>query len=65
MDTIKSLLSEIHAYCEGHKMAPTTFGRVVVNDGKFVERLEAGGQVTVKTIEKVRAVLDAPKSSAA
>lgn len=65
MDIIKSLLSEIHAYCEGHQMAPTTFGRVVVNDGKFVERLEAGGQVTVKTIEKVRAVLDAPKSSAA
>jgi len=38
-------------------MAESTFGRRVVNDGKFVPRLRFGGRVTTQTVERVRAFM--------
>ena len=49
-----SLLHEISDYCRGAGMAESTFGRLAVNDGKFVGRLREGGAVTQQTIERVR-----------
>jgi hypothetical protein len=55
MDTQTQLLSEIEDFLSTRKMAETTFGRLAVNDGKFVSRLRAGANMTLATIDKVRA----------
>lgn len=35
-------------------MKETTFGRLAVNDGKFVGRLRGGKDITVGTLERIR-----------
>lgn len=61
MDIRAELLSEIDAFRAGlppHvRMAETTFGRLAVDDGKFVQRLRDGKGVTLATIERVRAFI--------
>lgn len=57
MDEIQNFLKEIETYCRSHAIAESTFGRIAVNDGKFVGRLRAGRGVTMKTIERVRAFM--------
>jgi hypothetical protein len=52
-----SLLREISDYCRGAEMAESTFGRLAVNDGKFVGRLREGGAVTPQTAERVRSYI--------
>jgi hypothetical protein len=54
MDTQTQLLSEIEDFLSTRKMAETTFGRLAVNDGKFVSRLRAGANMTLATIERAR-----------
>ncbi len=54
MDDIQHFINEIEAYCQSHAIAESTFGRLAVNDGKFVSRLRSGKGVTIKTIERVR-----------
>ena len=49
-----ALLNEIEAFLRGRLVAETTFGRLAVNDGKFVPRLRAGANMTLATIERVR-----------
>ena len=46
-------------------MAETTFGRLAVNDGKFVARLRAQGNITFATAERVRAFIASRKTGAA
>ena len=53
----QALIAEIEAFLAVDGMAETTFGRVVVNDGKFVPRLRSGANMTLATIERVRAFL--------
>jgi hypothetical protein len=65
MDTQSSLLAEIERHIERTGIAETTFGRLAVNDGKFVSRLRAEANMTIKTITKVRQYLDAQKIVAA
>lgn len=55
MDTQAQLLSEIEAFLSTRRQAETTFGRMAVNDGKFVSRLRAGANMTLATIGRVRA----------
>jgi hypothetical protein len=50
----QALLEEITRFCRQASMAESTFGRLAVNDGKFVSRLRFGGQVTTRTLERVR-----------
>jgi hypothetical protein len=52
------LLAAIVAYCRRTGMAESTFGRRVVNDGKFVSRLRSGGRITTQTNERVHAFID-------
>lgn len=54
MDTQAQLLSEIEDFLRTRKMAETTFGRMAVNDGKFVSRLRAGANMTLATIDRAR-----------
>jgi hypothetical protein len=51
------LLREIDEFCRVHTVAESTFGRLAVNDGKFVGRLKNGGKVTTTTVERVRAFM--------
>src|SRR5438477_12206270 len=51
------LLSEITSYCREAKVAETTFGRLAVNDGKFVGRLRNGSRVTTDTVQRVRSFM--------
>jgi hypothetical protein len=53
----ESLLREITEYCRNTGVAESTFGRLVVNDGKFVNRLRDGGRITTATLERVRAFM--------
>lgn len=52
--TREEIVSAIREFCAARGMATTTFGRLSVNDGKLVGRLEAGGSITLDTAEKVR-----------
>lgn len=58
MDVVGGLVGEIETYCREAGIAETTFGRIVVNDGKFVGRLREGKGVTAATVERVRRFLD-------
>lgn len=57
MTELQTFIDEIENYCRSRAMAESTFGRVAVNDGKFVGRLRSGRGVTMKTIERVRAFI--------
>lgn len=65
MSTQAQLLSEIETFLRGRKMAETTFGRLAVNDGKFVARLRAGANMTLATIAKARQFMAASAEEAA
>ena len=54
MDDQLIFISEIEVYCRNAGIAESTFGRRVVNDGKFVGRLRAGKGVTTATVSKVK-----------
>ncbi|MCR4331368.1 MAG: hypothetical protein NUV34_01475 [Sulfuricaulis sp.] len=53
------LIGEITDYCRKAGIAESTFGRIVVNDGKFVNRLRDGGRITTITLDRVRSFLSA------
>lgn len=57
MDSPEQLLTRIEVFLSTRRMAETTFGRLAVNDGKFVGRLRAGDNVTVNTIKKATAFI--------
>jgi hypothetical protein len=65
MDHRTALLSEIDAFIATRRMAETTFGRLAVNDGKFVARLRDQGNITFSTAERVRAFIEAQTKAAA
>jgi SAM-dependent methyltransferase len=54
----ESLLDTIAEFCRRNGVAESTFGRRVVNDGKFVARLRDGARVTPETLERVSAYLE-------
>jgi SAM-dependent methyltransferase len=53
----EALLRQVTGYCRRAGLAETTFGRLAVNDGKFVSRLRAGGRTTPDTVARVRAFI--------
>src|SRR3954454_2144649 len=55
--TSDQILGEIRDYCRKTQTAESTFGRLVVNDGKLVARLRDGAKITTGTLDKVRAYL--------
>src|ERR1700726_9960 len=55
--TSEQILGEIRDYCRATQTAESTFGRLVVNDGKLVSRLRDGAKITTGTLDKVRAYL--------
>jgi SAM-dependent methyltransferase len=55
--TTDTILSEIRDFCRETQTAESTFGRLVVNDGKLVSRLRNGAKITTGTLDKVRTFL--------
>jgi hypothetical protein len=55
----QSLLQEITDYCRTVGLAESTFGKLAVNDGKFVNRLRDGGRITTVTLERIRGFIAA------
>src|SRR6185437_6033495 len=55
--TSEEILGEIREFCRATHTAESTFGRLVVNDGKLVSRLRDGAKITTGTLDKVRAYL--------
>ena len=55
--TTEELLAEVGDYCRGAGLAESTFGRLAVNDGKFVARLRDGGRITPRTLDRVRSYI--------
>src|SRR6476620_4512505 len=55
----EEILGEIREFCRATQTAESTFGRLVVNDGKLVSRLRDGAKITTGTLDKVRAYLRA------
>jgi len=62
MSTMSSLLAEIEAFLAETGMKKTVFGRVVLNDGAFVKRLQDGGGVTVSTADRVRSYIETQRT---
>jgi hypothetical protein len=58
------LLAEIDAFRRRHGTSETRFGREALNDGHFVRRLREGGNITLRTVEKVRAFMARQDSAA-
>ncbi|VFU07898.1 hypothetical protein [Methylocella tundrae] len=58
MKETEDLLHEIQTYLIASRMAPSTFGRLAVNDGKLISRLRAGGSVTLTIASKIRSYID-------
>ncbi|MEZ5709900.1 MAG: hypothetical protein R3E02_10990 [Blastomonas sp.] len=58
MDDTQILLEQIEQACRRMQMAQSTFGRLAVNDGKLVSRLQQGGRVTVQTVERVHRFIE-------
>ena len=55
---IQTLLAEIEAFQARHSMADSTFGRLAVNDWKFLRSLRDGKRrLWPETITKVRAFM--------
>lgn len=57
MKTVVALLQVIDRFTGEAGIAESTFGRLAVNDGKFVPRLRNGGGVTVATVERVESFI--------
>lgn len=55
------LLKLVDAFLASTKMSETYFGRVTVNDGKFVARIREGGRVWPETADKVLAFIEKAK----
>ncbi len=53
------ILSTISEFCRAAGMAESTFGRRAVNDGKLVNRLREGKRITIDTLERIQAFMEA------
>lgn len=49
-----ALIDEIRSFLAKTEMGPSYFGKAACGNSELVERLEAGGTVTLVTAEKIR-----------
>ncbi len=58
-DKPEEIVKIIGAFCEKYGIAESTFGRLAVNDGKFVSRISAGSRIEPETAERVATFMQA------
>lgn len=63
MSTVAKLLTKIDAFLQDTDIAETTFGRLAVNDGKFVGRLRGGSGITVAMVDRVHSYIAAERAA--
>jgi hypothetical protein len=51
---MEQLLSEIETFIAAHKMRPTRFGQLAVNDPHLVKDLKGGREVMSRTAQRIR-----------
>lgn len=51
---MQELISDIEAFCQAHKMPPTRFGELALNDKPFIDQLKNGRRLWPETEAKVR-----------
>lgn len=51
------ILRRVEEFLATHQMAPTTFGRRAVSDANFVSRLRSDANMTIRTLDRVRAFM--------
>ena len=54
----KGLVEAIHAFCDKHGIAVSAFGRLAVNDNKFMRRISSGSWIERKTFQRVQDFMD-------
>lgn len=59
-----SLLAQIGAFIADRRITETTFGRLAVNDGKFVERLRSGGNMTTGLLNRAHEFIQLERAAA-
>ncbi|MEQ8748477.1 MAG: hypothetical protein RIC52_01770, partial [Amphiplicatus sp.] len=59
MSQIENLVSRAEKLANAANLSLSTVSRKLLNDGKGIARLKAGGQCTLKTLETAMARLDA------
>jgi hypothetical protein len=57
-----ALLNEVAAFIAERNITETTFGRLAVNDGKFVARLRSTGNMTTALIARAHDFISAERS---
>lgn len=65
MSTTDALLKEIATFCREFNIPESTFGRRVMGDGKFVERIKTGGGLTVANLDRIREYMTTERKAAA
>ncbi len=65
MDLTAELLAKAELHCERAGISKARLATIVVNDGKFFDRVAAGGSLTVKTYERFMAFFAASEAAAA
>lgn len=63
-DLTAELLRAAAAHCKQTGISRARLATIVINDGKFFERVEAGGGLTVRTYEKFMAYFAEHRSAA-
>ena len=66
MKQISPILHDIESFLAETGMSATYFGKRAVNNSELVDRLRAGGDVTIRTADRVRAFMadNSPTSEA-
>lgn len=62
-DLTAHLLRRADEYCRRTGLSKARLATIVINDGKFFDRIEGGGGLTVKTFEKFMALFDAGETA--
>lgn len=65
MSTLDALLTDIASFCKEFGIPESTFGRRVMSDGKFVERVRQGGGLTVANLDRIRSYMADERKAAA
>lgn len=62
MSETNDMIRRIEEFCAQRGISVTTFGRKAVNDGKFIQRLRKGGDITLTTARKVEQALSGERA---
>lgn len=60
----QNLISRARAFCEARKTSFSAIGKAAISDDRFLARVDAGGNFTLDTYQRVINWLDAAEAAA-